>query len=49
MILTDGECFKPGASRVKRAWVLGKDNTLGFTTEELQIKIGQRASGGAWR
>lgn len=49
LILTDGECFKPGASRVKRAWVLGKDNTLGFTTEELQIKIGQRASGGAWR
>ena len=39
MILTDGECYEPIASVLKRAWVITPDNKLMFETQELVIQM----------
>ena len=37
LVLTDGECSKPGPSRIKRGWVLGTGCKLHFPTDEVVI------------
>ena len=51
LILTDGECAKPVATRIKRGWVVGKGHKLMFDTDEIQILMGNTSSTlkGAWR
>lgn len=50
IILTDGQAPKPISSRVKRAWVLGKDCKLAFDTNETQVHMtNERSLKGAWR
>jgi predicted metal-dependent peptidase len=50
LILTDGECAKPGPSRVKRGWVLGQGCKLSFPTDEITISIDPNPhKSGAWR
>jgi predicted metal-dependent peptidase len=39
LIVTDGQAPQPVASRLKRAWVLGKGCNLIFTSNEIQIKL----------
>jgi predicted metal-dependent peptidase len=39
IILTDGECSKPGASVLKRAWIIVPDSKLMFSTDELVIQM----------
>lgn len=39
LILTDGECSKPGPSVLKRAWIIVPDSKLMFSTEELVIQM----------
>ena len=48
--LTDGECCKPMASRVKRGWILGSGCKLGFQTDEMQASMDKGTPNkGAWR
>jgi hypothetical protein len=48
--LTDGECCKPMASRVKRGWILGSGCNLGFQTDEMQASMDKGTPNkGAWR
>jgi len=50
LILTDGECEKPTASRVKRGWVVSPGHKLLFSTEELTITLDPTPKkSGAWR
>lgn len=50
LILTDGECSRPGPSRIKRGWVLGQGCTLGFPTDEITITLDPNPQkSGAWR
>lgn len=42
IILTDGMAPRPGSSRIKRAWVLGKGQKLEFNTEELVLRLDQK-------
>lgn len=50
LIMTDGECSAPGASRVKRGWVLSKGHKLLFETSELTITVDDAVPmQGAWR
>jgi predicted metal-dependent peptidase len=39
LVLTDGECFKPDPSRIKRGWVLGTGCRLHFSTNEITITL----------
>jgi len=39
LVLTDGECSKPGPSRIKRGWVLGQGCKLHFSTDEIAISL----------
>lgn len=50
LIMTDGECCAPGASRVRRGWVLSKGHKLNFNTEEIQVFLDDaKPMSGAWR
>jgi len=50
LILTDGECSKPSASRIKRAWVLGTGCKLSFHTDDITISLDPNPQkSGAWR
>jgi predicted metal-dependent peptidase len=50
LILTDGECSKPGPSRIKRGWVLGQGCKLHFPTDEITISLDPNPhKTGAWR
>lgn len=52
IILTDGECSQPPASRVKRAWVICPNHKLMFKTDELVIQMeepGKKATSGVVR
>lgn len=50
LICTDGECEAPGASRLKRGWVIGKGQKLLFNTSEIQISLDNtKPLTGAWR
>ena len=50
LVLTDGECSKPGPSRIKRGWVLGQGCTLHFPTDEITISLDPNPpKAGAWR
>lgn len=50
LIMTDGECSKPNASRIKRGWVIGKNQKLMFNTDELVICLDDgKVNHGAWR
>jgi len=50
LVLTDGECSKPGPSRVKRGWVVSPGRKLEFTTDELTITLDPTPKkSGAWR
>ena len=50
LILTDGECSKPGPSRIKRGWVLGQGCKLHFPTDEITITLDPNPHRtGAWR
>jgi len=50
LILTDGECTKPGPSRIKRGWVLGQGCQLHFATDEITISLDPNPQkSGAWR
>ncbi len=50
LILTDGECSKPGPSRIKRGWVLGQGCHLHFPTDEITISLDPNPhKTGAWR
>ncbi len=50
LILTDGECCAPAASRVKRGWVLSKGRKLLFDSDELQVFMDDsKPMSGAWR
>lgn len=44
IILTDGMAPRPGNSRIKRAWVLGKGQKLEFSTNELILRLDQKRS-----
>lgn len=44
IILTDGMAPRPGNSRIKRAWVLGKGQKLEFSTNELVLRLDQKRS-----
>jgi len=49
LILTDGECTKPGPSRIKRGWVLGQGCKLHFPTDEITISLDPNPQKtGAW-
>jgi hypothetical protein len=50
LIMTDGQAPKPGSSRIKRGWVLGKGCKLYEDVPELQVNLdeGQPITG-AWR
>ncbi len=39
IIMTDGECGKPSASRVKRAWIIVPGEKLLFETDELVVQM----------
>jgi predicted metal-dependent peptidase len=39
IIMTDGECFKPSSSRVKRAWIIVPGEKLLFETDELVVQM----------
>lgn len=50
LVLTDGECSKPGPSRIKRGWVLGQGCHLHFPTDEITITLDPNPQkSGAWR
>lgn len=50
LIMTDGECSPPVASRIKRGWVLGAGHKLGFSTSEVQVTMDKStAAKGSWR
>jgi len=50
LIMTDGECYAPGGSRVKRGWVLSKGHKLLFETNEIQVFLDDaKPMTGAWR
>ena len=50
LVLTDGECSKPGPSRVKRGWVVSPGRKLEFATDELTITLDPTPKkAGAWR
>ena len=50
LVLTDGECAKPGPSRIKRGWVLGQGCKLHFATDEISISLDPNPQkSGAWR
>jgi len=50
LILTDGECSKPSASRIKRGWVLAEGCKLHFPTDEITISVDPNPHrSGAWR
>jgi predicted metal-dependent peptidase len=50
LIMSDGECCAPTASRVKRGWVLSKGHKLLFDTNELQVFLDDsKPMQGAWR
>ena len=50
LILTDGECERPGPSRVKRGWVVSSGHKLMFPTEEMAITLDSNpVKTGAWR
>jgi predicted metal-dependent peptidase len=50
LILTDGECNKPVASRVKRGWVVSPGHKLLFSTDEMAITLDPKPlKTGAWR
>lgn len=44
LILSDGECGKPEASRLKRGWIISKGKKLLFETNELVIQLDNNAS-----
>ena len=48
--MTDGECFAPVSSRVKRGWILGQGQKLQFNSNELTIQLddGKTFTQGAW-
>jgi len=49
LVLTDGECTKPGPSRIKRGWVLGQGCKLHFPTDEITISVDPNPQKtGAW-
>jgi predicted metal-dependent peptidase len=50
LMLTDGICFQPRQSRIKRGWVLTPGQKLDWETQELVIELTEtiRAKG-AWR
>jgi len=49
LILTDGECTKPSASRIKRGWILGPGHRLHFPTDEITISLDPNPhKSGAW-
>lgn len=50
LILTDGECDRPGPSRVKRGWVVSPGHKLLFATDEMSITLDpETKKSGAWR
>ena len=50
LIMSDGECFAPESSRVKRGYVLSKGHKLLFETNELQVFLDDaKPMVGAWR
>jgi predicted metal-dependent peptidase len=50
LIVTDGECSAPKASRVRRGWVLGQGCKLHFQTHEPQIFVDKnKPLSGMWR
>ena len=50
LVLTDGECSKPGPSRIKRGWVLGQGCKLHFPTDEITITLDPNPHrSGPWR
>ena len=50
LIMTDGECCAPGASRIRRGWVLSKGHKLEFPSNEIQIFLDDaKPMSGAWR
>jgi len=50
LVLTDGECTKPGPSRIKRGWVLGQGCKLHFPTDEITISLDPNPHHtGSWR
>lgn len=50
LIVTDGECSAPQASRIKRGWVIGAGHKLMFNTDELLIEMTNAAEvKGSWR
>jgi predicted metal-dependent peptidase len=48
LIMTDGECGKPGPSRLKRGWIIGKGRKLLFDTDEIIINMDNVSTKGAW-
>jgi predicted metal-dependent peptidase len=51
LIMTDGQAPSPGASRIKRGWILGQGCKLNFESSEIQIHLSKERSemSGAWR
>ena len=50
LIMSDGECFAPGPSRVKRGYVIGKGRKLQFPTNDVQVHMDNvKQASGAWR
>ena len=50
LIMSDGECFAPGPSRVKRGYVIGKGRKLQFPTDDIVVHMSDaRQVAGAWR
>jgi predicted metal-dependent peptidase len=50
LIVTDGECCAPRASRVKRGWVLASNHHLNFDSNELQVFVDKaKPMKGVWR
>ena len=39
LIATDGECYKPEATCIKRGWILPPGHNLNFASDELQIIV----------
>ena len=50
LIMTDGECFAPGPSRIKRGYVIGKGRKLAFSTSDVVVAMSDaKQVSGAWR
>jgi predicted metal-dependent peptidase len=45
IVITDGECYDPGHTKLRRAWVITPGHRLGFPTKDLVISMDNKRAG----